>query len=34
MQSADLQTVEVGFRDEEGILKTHQLFKTEEIPSL
>ena len=29
-----LQTVEVGFRDEEGIVHTHQKFRTEDIPPM
>jgi hypothetical protein len=28
------QSVEVGFRDEDGILHTHQKFRTEEIPQM
>ena len=29
-----VQTVEVGFRDEEGILHTHKKFRTEDIPQM
>jgi hypothetical protein len=28
------QSVEVGFRDEDGILHTHQKFRTEDIPQM